>query len=207
MIVRGVPRGGNVVAIALAFEGGLAALAFLVGGVTGTPPLQNVRPTWGAVGLGLLATVPTLVALWWSVTTSWAPMRRLLAEVDRIAVPIFAPCSPLQLVAIALAAGVGEEVFFRGVVQVALTNRLHPMIGLIAASALFGAFHLVTPLYAILAGVVGIYLGALLLVFDNLLIPIVVHALYDVVALVFLVNPARHAPPAPGGDRMAGPDD
>jgi len=41
-------------------------------------------------------------------------------------------------------------------------------------------------LYALLAGVVGLYLGGLYLLTGNLLVPIVVHALYDVVALGYL---------------------
>ena len=46
---------------------------------------------------------------------------------------------------------------------------------------------------ALLAGVVGLYLGGLYLLTGNLLVPIVVHALYDIVALGYL-RKAERAP-------------
>ena len=60
-------------------------------------------------------------------------------------------------------------------------------VGLLA-SAVFGLFHLVTPTYALLATIVGVYLGVCFAVTDNLLTVIVAHALYDFVALVYLTR-------------------
>jgi membrane protease YdiL (CAAX protease family) len=53
---------------------------------------------------------------------------------------------------------------------------------------LFGLAHPMSTTYVVLATVVGVYLGGLLLVTDNLLAPIVAHAAYDFVALVYLVR-------------------
>jgi len=64
---------------------------------------------------------------------------------------------------------------------------------LLVASLLFGVVHWLTGLYALLAGMVGLYLGGLYLLTGNLLVPIVVHALYDIVALGYL-RKAERAP-------------
>jgi len=84
-----------------------------------------------------------------------------------------------------LAAGIGEELLFRGVMQYELASRLGPIAGVGIASVIFAALHAVTPLYAGLAGVASIYFGALYMAFDNLAVPIATHAIYDVAALFF----------------------
>ena len=56
------------------------------------------------------------------------------------------------------------------------------------ASVAFGLVHLITPTYAVLATLVGAYLGALYVLSGSILTPIVTHALYDFVALVYLVK-------------------
>jgi membrane protease YdiL (CAAX protease family) len=87
--------------------------------------------------------------------------------------------------ALGLAAGIGEEMLFRGVLQYELVARWGPVIGVGIASLVFGALHAVTPLYAGLAGIASVYFGYLYLVTDNLAIPVVCHAFYDVCALMY----------------------
>ena len=106
---------------------------------------------------------------------------------QRIA-PLFAGSGPLALALVALLAGLGEETLFRGVIQPALAAHLPLWAALAVTAALFGLAHWITPTYALLAGIVGAYLGGLLLVSGNLLAPIVAHALYDLVALTLLVR-------------------
>jgi uncharacterized protein len=55
-------------------------------------------------------------------------------------------------------------------------------------AALFGVAHWLTPTYAVLAGLVGAYLGWTLAASGNLLVPIVAHGLYDLIALAVLVR-------------------
>jgi len=54
---------------------------------------------------------------------------------------------------------------------------------------------MITPTYVIVAIGIGLYLGMLVRVFDNLGVPIVVHGLYDFVALLYLLRTVRRAPP------------
>lgn len=174
-----------IVPLAIVFEGGLLVLALGLGWLLGTPALATLRLTWQAAGWGVLATAPPLLLMWWLVRTTWAPIRRLNHEIEHTVVPLFAGSTPLQLAAVALAAGLGEEALFRGVLQGALAGWLGPLTGLALASLLFGLAHLITPAYAILAGALGVYLGALAIYSGNLLIPILAHALYDCAALMY----------------------
>jgi membrane protease YdiL (CAAX protease family) len=54
---------------------------------------------------------------------------------------------------------------------------------LLITNFIFGLLHARTALYAVIAGLVGVYLGVVYVVTDNLLAPIITHTLYDAVAL------------------------
>lgn len=106
--------------------------------------------------------------------------------------PLFAGVGRSEVVLVALAAGAAEEALFRGVLQTALDARLPAALAIGIAGLLFGAAHWVSTSYAVLAAVVGVYLGTLFHLTGNLLAPVTAHALYDVVALSILarVKPA-----------------
>ncbi len=53
---------------------------------------------------------------------------------------------------------------------------------------LFGLAHAISPTYAVAAAVVGVYLGAIFLLSGNLLVSVVAHGAYDLVALRILVR-------------------
>src|SRR3990167_50974 len=180
---------GRVLRLAVLFEGGLFALALGLGWVLGYPPLTGVDFGWEGLAGGVLATVAPLVALWWCAWTRWAPLRRLMREVERV-VAIFAGCSHFELALISLLAGIGEETLFRGVIQTALADWLNPWGAWVVASGLFGLGHFITPAYAVVAVFFGLYLGALLLVSGNLLPPMIAHTLYDFFAMIYLLR--RH---------------
>jgi membrane protease YdiL (CAAX protease family) len=64
-------------------------------------------------------------------------------------------------------------------------------IALVLTSVAFGLAHFLTLSYALLAALAGLYLGALYWAGGNLVIPIVAHALYDLVALLQLARMYR----------------
>lgn len=88
-------------------------------------------------------------------------------------------------VALGLAAGFGEEMLFRGVLQWELASRFGDTVALGVTSIVFGLLHAVTPLYAIFAALASIYFGWLYQSAGNLAVPIVTHAIYDVGALLW----------------------
>jgi membrane protease YdiL (CAAX protease family) len=112
-------------------------------------------------------------------------------EVEERLIPLFEECSYFEIALICLLAGVGEEALFRGVIQSALAEWLSPWWALFVASGLFGLGHLITPTYAALAVLLGIYVGGLFMLYDNLLTVVVVHVLYDGMALIYLTRGER----------------
>ena len=91
---------------------------------------------------------------------------------------------------LAVSAGLGEEILFRGLLQPWLETLTSVPIALVISNTLFGLLHAITPMYALIAGCVGTYLG---LSMDlgaerNLLIPIIIHSLYDFLAFLVLMR-------------------
>jgi len=184
------------------FESTLLGVGLVLGSLTNISPLASLQLDVTDAALGLVLTLPPLGFLAWFVRTDWAPLLRIRETLDETFVPAFRHCTWDEIVALALVAGVGEEVFFRGWMQAWLHGQAGPLAALLIASALFGIAHAVTRAYAVLAGAIGLYLGAAFLVTDNLLTPIVIHALYDAVALWTLLRRPRGntVPPADAPD-------
>ncbi len=155
-------------------------------------PLQQLHPTLASFSVGLVAAAPLLLGLRWTLTTSWNPVRRLVALVVEQLGPLLAQRSAVELALLAALAGFAEEILFRGVVQVGLARVLPESGALVVASAAFGLAHFITPTYALLAGLAGLYLGGLFLLQGSLTAPIVAHAVYDVVALNCVVRLYRN---------------
>lgn len=183
----------------------MAVVAWALGLLVGEPPLQGFR--WDAkdAGLGLVASLPLLVVAWSALRLPWPPLARIRRFFDDLVRPFFEPCTAADLGLISACAGIGEEMLFRGLLQGGLSGWLGPWAGLCLASACFGLAHLITPTYAIIAGLIGAYLGGLWIATGNLLAPIVAHAAYDLVALIYLLRIRREAPDAAaeGGGKSA----
>lgn len=185
---RDPPPPGFITRLAIIIEGGLVVIAVLLSLLLGLPLLDQVWPTVSAVFWGVLLTVPLLASLWASKRSRWRVLANLFDEIEQTVVPLFADTSVAGLALISLLAGAGEEALFRGVVQSVLTGPLGTALALVVTSTAFGLVHYVTRTYAIMAGVIGLYLGVLALAFNSLLVPMIVHALYDFVALAYLTK-------------------
>lgn len=187
----------HLLLIAIVSEGSLVLLAWGLGAVVGTPAFDLLHLSWAATGFGLLASVPMLGVLAWVIRTQWPPLVRFQGTIDEVVTPLFANCTMMDLVVISALAGLGEEVLFRGVMQTALAGAVGLWLAVALTSIVFGLAHFISVTYAVYATVVGVYLGVLLIVFGNLLVPVVAHAVYDFLALVYLVY---FRPPADGFD-------
>lgn len=207
----GEHRVGNITSIAMAFEGGIGLIALGLGWYFGVPPLESVvgQSAAGnalATGWGLAAAVPLFLALvvWDKASTSWMGHLRQVVQ-DKV-VPLFRGTTTWQLLLIALSAGIGEELLYRGLVQDGLSQWIGEphgtWVALLVASVFFGVCHWVTGEYALLATVIGLALGALFIATGNLLAPIAMHALYDFLALIYLVR--RYGGEGPAGERLNG---
>ncbi len=190
---------------ALLFEGGLVVVALLIGGLLQRSPLPGVGEEpdrWSdvrAIAWGAAAALPMLAGLMLIERFPLGPLRSLQETVQDQLVPLIRHWTIPEMATISLAAGLGEEMLFRGLLQAGLADHWGGpqgmVLALLVASVAFGVCHWLTATYALLAAAVAAYLGLLLILFDNLLVPIVAHALYDFVALLHLSrNPAE--PPA-----------
>lgn len=167
-------------------EGGLGLLAAGLIWLAGIEP--KVELDAHATVLGIAACVPMLGVFFVLIRWPVGPLRSLQAFTDEVVRPLFRSCTPADLAWISLLAGVGEELLFRGFVQPFLAQYLETWLALSLAAVLFGLLHPISWIYVIFAALFGVYLGGLLLVTDNLLVPIVCHGLYDFTALWWLVR-------------------
>lgn len=181
------PRGPIVIS-AVVVEGGLAVAAWWLGGWWGYPPQDQLQLNLEGLGWGAVAVLPMLLLMLWVTRSSWRPWRHLSGLVRRQVAPLFADCSYLDLALISALAGLGEEAMFRGVLQPGLASLWGIWPSLLAVSLLFGMAHMMTPAYFLMATLMGAFLGGVMLFTQNLLAPIVAHAMYDFLVLCYLLR-------------------
>ena len=181
----------KLLAIAAAFEGGLALLAWGLGAVFGTPAFGELRFTWRDALWGVAATLPLLAGVALVLRSDLPTLRRLRETIDHAVGQLFAQAKVADLAVVSALAGIGEEALFRGFLQAALAGPLGPWAAVAVAGLVFGLAHFLSLAYAVYAAAVGVYLGALLVFSGNLLVPVLVHALFDFVALAYLVHLRR----------------
>ena len=175
------------------FEAALIPLAIFLGSIGSINPFSNIFFTETALANGVIGTIPLILiflAFEQIQAKSVGNIRRLL--LDTLG-PGLLDRHWTDLLILALIAGIAEELLFRGVIQPWIEQFWGVNAGLVISNCMFGLVHAVTPLYALLAGIVGIYLGLSLNygTEKNLLVPIIIHGLYDFLAFVALIRMYR----------------
>ena len=174
------------------FEGILLLIAFASGWLAGVNPTALLSWSNQDLIFGCLATLPMLLVLaacYLSRARGIVGIRTFLR--DTIG-PYLNECRMIDLILLSLLAGVCEETLFRGFLYVWI-EPFNPMLAILICNLLFGIAHAITPMYAMIAGLVGLYLTALMAAdpTPNLLIPITAHSLYDFVAFLVVVSDYR----------------
>lgn len=185
-LVANAAVGSRVTRLAVGGEGALAAVAL------GWMAWRDLPLTWGpprqalllgggtallcaAINIGLLRFAP-----------SFGPIESVRRVYRELLQPLFGALSRGESVVVSLAAGIGEELLFRGALQ--------PEIGLVPASIVFGALHWGgsgTLAFAVGATLLGLVLGGLVLATGGLLAAIVAHAFYDTLVLAYIRRAQR----------------
>jgi uncharacterized protein len=186
---------GQFLNLAAVFQGGLVVLALGLAWIAGLNPMEHFRWSWTGLAWGTVAALPILALF---TLSDWFRSRPLVTE---FLGPLLAGCRWHELLALALLAGLSEELLFRGVLQPWIAAGWGETAGLVGSNLIFGLAHIITPTYALVAGLVGVYLGLLLELEGeaNLLIPITTHAVYDFLAFLIVVREfrdGRGSPPA-----------
>ncbi|MDR1922966.1 MAG: CPBP family intramembrane metalloprotease [Planctomycetaceae bacterium] len=191
---------------AVIFEMGLAIVALFLGFIFGVRVFvvgDVVRGIGKDLFLQIIGSVLPLIGCYFL-------LQKLpfvgLREVDRIVRELFndqmSHLTVWQLALISLAAGFGEELLFRGLLQSgissaasdfrvwnlsAASNRMLLDITTITlVSILFGAAHAITRMYFWLALLSSVYFGVLLILSENILVPIAAHATYDFFVFMYI---------------------
>lgn len=179
----------------LAIEAGVLVLAMLLAWLFGLALWAQMEWSLATLNMGVLATLPLVLLAIRSdrMRADW--VEGLRSVVDDMLLPALRQAPPGGLVLLAILAGVGEEWLFRGVIQGGVSELLSPNVALVIAALLFGLAHAVSVAYFLAATVAGLYLGLLYQWSGNLLLPILVHSLYDYVICLYLLR--RPAAPNP----------
>ena len=163
------------------FEGGLALLALGIGWLIAINPLEHLSWSWLAVGCGVLGAVPTFLLFYVTYRYPIGPLWQIRNFLAQELAPSLATLRWYDLILMSILAGVSEELLFRGLLQ--------SWLGELWGNLLFGLVHWITPLYALLAFVIGYFLSWTMTVTEphNLLTPIVTHAVHDYLAFLMVV--------------------
>jgi len=180
--------------IACYFEGSLAILALGLGWLADLDPFASLNFSEASLGIGLLATLPLVILFFAMQQLSYPPLQKIRDMLLETLGARLAFRHWTDLLILAAIAGFAEETLFRGFLQPWLENGWGALAGLLGSNVLFALVHAVTPLYALLALLMGLYMGYML---DyggerNLLVPMVIHATYDFVAFVVILRDYRH---------------
>lgn len=172
--------------MALVTQAGLA-VAGLVGASAARVPVRwgLDRPLLGVIA-GLTAAALLAAANYRWLHSPHGVFTQVRRAVDEVLVPTFSILSTPQIVLVSVAAGIGEELLFRGWLQ--------PVAGWLPASLAFGLAHVAGArmlAFGVWATLMGLVLGALALSTGGLLAPVTAHACYDVLAFHYLGEAAR----------------
>jgi len=174
----------------IGFQLGLGVVAVVLSLGFGLTPWKQLTLSVEAVWMSLLATAVMLLTGVWMERQQWAWWKTLQEILEKQLIPALAAMPAGALFLIALSAGVFEELLFRGVIQAGLSGPLGEWPALLLASLLFGLAHAMSRAYFLVATLMGVYLGWLFMITGNLLIPIIIHFLYDWAVLHYYVR--RH---------------
>ncbi|MDP2097106.1 MAG: CPBP family intramembrane glutamic endopeptidase [Methylobacter sp.] len=175
------------------FELSLILVAIAFGWLANINPFANLHFSEFSVIYGLVGTIPLFLL--------YRVLEQVrLESVIKIKDILFQTLGPAlqryhwtDLLILAAIAGLSEEILFRGLIQPWIEASWGMTVGLIATNIIFGLAHAVTPFYALLATLVGIYLS-LSMDYEgsrNLLLPIIIHGFYDFLVFVTLMRTYR----------------
>lgn len=165
---------------------GLGAVGVVAAGAAGTPLRWGLDHAAIGIAAGLVVAGLLAAANYRWLHAPTGVFTRVRTAVDEVLVPTFSMLSTRQIVAVSLAAGVGEELFFRGWLQA--------VAGWLPASLAFGIAHVAGArmlAFGLWATGMGAVLGALALGTGGLLAPVTAHACYDMLAFHYLGSAAR----------------
>jgi uncharacterized protein len=171
----------RILPIVVLGEGILLVVAFAAAWYAELPVTWGDRAGGVTLGVGAAVALAAVNLMLLRARGNRWPGDSLRHVCSAIVRPLFEHVNGIQIVTVSVLAGAAEELLFRGVLQ--------PLVGLPAASAIFGAVHVGGRGfigYGAWAACIGVLFGWLMVTTGGLLAPIVAHAVYDALALAYI---------------------
>jgi len=171
----------RILSMALLVEGGAAGVALALAWYFEIPLFPLTDSIAKDILLGTIGALPPFVFFLFSLSEKAQRIPLIGALRKKVITDIkdlFDAMHLSDIIIISLLAGFGEELIFRGVLQT--------KYGIVAASIVFGLMHSVSFAYVVVTIVMGFYIGIIYNAGGSMLIPIQLHFIYDLAALVYL---------------------
>ena len=177
-----------LVVVALVGEGALVAIALSWKHLRGIP--LSLGDLWEGVIIGCVAGMAFSLVNWYilCIAPSVHPVTMIRQFHRENLKPLFRDVGVVDIIIISLAAGIGEEILFRGIIQ--------SEVGIVLSSIIFGALHMNGKgalAFGCWVTLMGALLGWLAIWTGGLLAPIICHALYDVMSISYTRFASGHS--------------
>lgn len=182
---------------AVALELSLALAAILLGLFLGVNPREHLVPWWDWQAIARSLVIGTLVGMGLALgmqVFSILPIRSI-QKLERAAESqlrtVLGPMTIPELLVLSLSAGIGEEIFFRGLIQgwwMSLVDQptfWNVLPGMLASAVCFGFAHPLSKTYIALAALAGLLFSVLFWATGDLLACVLAHASYDAIICVY----------------------
>lgn len=140
-----------------------------------------------AVVVGVVMAIVTFLFFWLLFKLRVRLTQSLMKDIQRIA-PLFSGYRWWHCACVAALAGIGEELLFRGVVQVWFGQHFSIAVAIGLSSLIFGLLHYLSFAYFICATLMSIVLGVGYYLSGSLLAVMLWHGVYDFIALMVIVK-------------------
>ena len=160
-------------------ESGMCLAAFFFGWLAGIDPLKHLSWTWIAIRGGLLTPFIPLVIFSILFCLKIPAVRSHILQMYDVDEEMSPGWSWYHYLLASVFIGVGESLFFQGLIQEGLTALWGPWPGMIITGLAFGMLYWLNNFYFLWGTFIGMFLSALYWLSGNLLGPVIFYILYD----------------------------
>ncbi|MBQ7589488.1 MAG: CPBP family intramembrane metalloprotease [Verrucomicrobia bacterium] len=164
---------------AVSIEWGMGLAAFFVGWLAGIAPVKHFSWTWIAARGGLLTPWIPLVIFSVLFCLKIPAVRQHLSQMREVELEMSPGWSWYHYFLSSICVGIGECLFFQGLIQEGLMRLWGPWPAMIITGLAFGMLHWLNNFYFLWGTFIGMFLCALYWLSGNLLGPVIFHIIYD----------------------------
>ena len=136
---------------------------------------------------GAVAAIITYVLMYFVYLHGGKVAAQLTVDVKKMG-HHFAGYSWGKLIVISMLAGVGEELLFRVAAQAWLAEHVNIYLAILVPALIFGLLHFISFTYFVVATLIGLVFGLAYHLSESVVLIMVWHAVYDLIALAVLVK-------------------